>query len=53
MGKVGLAACERRKMKNREGAWGRLDKKTSVVRNEAMQCWKDWGMGEMGDGKDE
>ena len=53
MGKMGLAAHERRKMKNREGAWGRLDKKTSVVGNGAMQRRKDWGTREKGGGRDE
>lgn len=46
MGKTGLEAHERRKMKNREGSWGRLDKKTSVVGFGTMQRRKDWGMAE-------
>jgi len=40
-------------MKNREGAWGRLNKLTPVIGNGAMQSRKDWGMGQKGGGRDE
>lgn len=39
------AGHARRRMKKR-GVCGRLDKKTSVIGNEAMQCRKVWDRGE-------
>lgn len=43
---------ERRRMKKR-GDCGRLDKKTSVIGNEAVQCKKDWDTGKKANNRNE
>lgn len=48
-GKTGLETYERRKMINREGIYGRLDKKTSVPGNGTMQHMGQWEKGDVRD----